>query len=137
MNFFSKIKEKFTSYFDKNKKDFLILDEFPNKKENDEIKLENKAEWNAKRMFLFWGVGALIVGLSYLTYSYADILLLIVTAFLLSVIVESLVFWFEKKKLSRSLSISLAYILFFVFLALCMVLILPLLIKYLMELVRL
>lgn len=116
----------------------LVLDEFPDKKQKDDKKVENnKHEWSVKRIFVFWIVGAVIAGLSYLTYSYADILLLIVTAFLLSIIVESLVFWFEKKKFSRWISISFAYILFFVFLALCVVLILPLLIKYLIELVSL
>lgn len=137
MNFFSKIKEKIFPYLKKRNLDDFTLDEFPQKKSKEAITPEIKSERSIQRVFLFWIIWAVIVLLSYLAYSYADILLLIVTAFLLSIIVESLVFWFEKRKLSRSVSISFAYVLFFVFLVLCLVLILPLLIKYLIELITL
>jgi len=86
-------------------------------------------------MLKFW-LFALLVGLLwYFVYNILDLIFLVIGAYIISMIVESLVLWLEKFKLWRWLSIILAYIVFVLFLFWLIIFVLPFLLDQVVQLV--
>lgn len=81
-------------------------------------------EINGKSALIFWLSWAFIVYLCYLLYQSLDLLYLILTAFILSMAVESVILFFQKY-IHRGLSIILTYLLIFWFFVFWFFLIIP------------
>lgn len=92
-------------------------------------------DWRStSKMIKFWLVWLLVVALWYFGYSVLNLLFLIISAYIFSIIVESLVSYFERKKIKRSFSLLLSYLIFVIVLLLLIVIIIPFIFNQLSEL---
>lgn len=77
------------------------------------------------KIIKFWLIGLLIVALGYFWYNVLNLLFLIISAYIFSIIVESLVSFFERKKIKRSISLFLSYLIFVIVLLGFVIIIIP------------
>lgn len=77
------------------------------------------------KIIKFWLIGLLVVALGYFGYNVLNLLFLIISAYIFSIIVESLVSFFERKKIKRSLSLFLSYLIFVIVLLGFVIIIIP------------
>lgn len=93
--------------------------------------------WSTRKMIRFWLIGLMIAALWYFSYNVLNWIFLIISAYIVSIIVETLISFFEKKKIKRSISILLAYFIFIVILIGIFVLVIPFLVNQLADLISL
>lgn len=82
-------------------------------------------KWTSNDMFKFWLIWLIVVMLGFFWYKVLNVIFLIVAAYIVSAIVESLISWLQAHKISRWLSIFLSYFIFVLVLILLFVIILP------------
>ena len=88
--------------------------------------------WSTKKMVRFWVIGLLIVSVWYFSYKVLNIIFLIISAYIVSMIMESFISWMQKR-LTRWLSIFLSYSVLLVILLGVFVIVIPFLYKQLSE----
>ena len=88
--------------------------------------------WSTKKIVRFWVIGLLIVFVWYFSYKVLNIIFLIISAYIVSMIMESLISWMQKR-LTRGLSIFLSYMVFLVIILGIFVVVIPFLYKQLSE----
>lgn len=88
--------------------------------------------WSTKKMIKFWVFWLLIVFVWYLSYKVLDVIFLILSAYIVSIIMESFISRMQKR-LSRWLSIFLSYTMFLIILLGIFVIVIPFLYKQLSE----
>jgi len=90
--------------------------------------------WSDKKMIKFW-IFALLIGLMwYFVFNLLNIIFLIIWAYIMSMIVESLIWWLQKMKINRWFAVILAYLIFFVFMFWILVFVVPFLFAQMAEL---
>ena len=105
-------------------------------KESQKITIYN--DWRSTRNIVrFWLIWLSVVALWYFWYNVLNLLFLIISAYIFSIIVESLVSFFESKKLKRSISLLLSYSIFLVVLLWFMIIIIPFIFNQLADLLSL
>ena len=93
---------------------------------------DNLGWWSTKKMIKFWVFWLLIVFVWYLSYKVLDVIFLILSAYIVSIIMESFISRMQKR-LSRWLSIFLSYTMFLIILLGIFVIVIPFLYKQLSE----
>ena len=88
--------------------------------------------WNTKKIVRFWVIWLLIALVGYFSFKVLNIIFLIISAYIVSIIMESLISWMQKH-LSRGLSIFLSYMLFLLVLLGVFIIVIPFLYKQLSE----
>lgn len=88
--------------------------------------------WSTKKIVRFWVIWLLIVLIGYFSYKVLNIIFLIISAYIVSMIMESLISWMQKR-LTRWLSIFFSYAVFLVILLWLFVVVIPFLYKQLSE----
>lgn len=103
----------------------------------EEEKKTKKEMMITNRHFIkFWFVGMIMVFLGFILFTSLDVLYLILTAYIVSIAMEAVVDMFERRKLSRGLSITVTYVLLAIFLLSGVVLIVPFLINQTTEIIN-
>lgn len=92
--------------------------------ESQKITIYNDGRSTSK-IIKFWLIWLLVVALWYFWYNVLNLLFLIISAYIFSIIVESLVAFFERKKLKRSVALFLSYLIFVVVLLWFVIIIIP------------
>jgi predicted PurR-regulated permease PerM len=96
----------------------------------------NDCSWrNDKKMIKFWLFALLIWLLGYFVYNTLNIIFLIIWAYIISIIVESLIWSLQSIWLKRWLAILISYIIFLIFLVWILLFVVPLLLSQFAELV--
>ena len=88
--------------------------------------------WSNKKMIKFWVFWLLIAVVWYFSFKILNIIFLIISAYIVSIIMESFISWFQKR-LSRWLSIFLSYAVFLVVIIWLFVIVVPFLYKQVSE----
>ena len=88
--------------------------------------------WSNKKMIKFWVFWLLIALVWYFSFKILNIIFLIISAYIVSIIMESFISWFQKR-LSRWLSIFLSYAVFLVVIIWLFVIVVPFLYKQVSE----
>lgn len=88
--------------------------------------------WSTKKIVRFWVIGLLIVFVWYFSYKVLNIIFLIISAYIVSMIMESFISWMQKR-LTRWLSIFLSYMAFLAIILGIFVVVIPFLYKQLSE----
>ncbi|MCK9466862.1 MAG: AI-2E family transporter [Candidatus Absconditabacterales bacterium] len=140
-NWLNKLKKK-TSFRLKSKSKKNELDEIFELKKMEESRVKQTSGFKSyartnKDMFKFRLFGLLVVVIGYFAYNTLNLIFLLISAFIFSMIVESFISRFQSKKIKRGLSVVLSYfivilVLFFIFL-----IFVPFLISQTVELVSL
>ncbi|HKL44115.1 MAG TPA: AI-2E family transporter [Candidatus Absconditabacterales bacterium] len=136
-NKFNKVKNKIDSNSKElNKKDGEFYD-MENTNQKDKSNIENSffSGFSDKKIIKFWLFALLIGLLGYFVYNTLNIIFLIIGAYIISIIVESLIFPLQSIGIKRGLAIVLAYIIFLIFLAGLLVFVIPFLLSQFAELV--
>jgi len=120
---------KIKAYLEKKKKEINDKDNIKNKREAI-IKFTAKKEtrYNFWLFFKFWIAGLLVTYIAYLLFQTLQVLYLIMTAFIISIAIESIIQIFERF-LPRWISIFISYILLFGFLVTGFVIVVPFIIN--------
>jgi predicted PurR-regulated permease PerM len=108
------------SFKNENKKQLVELEKLEKKLEslqNKEKKTINNVVFDQKYFLKFWITGVVILLVAYIFFQSLQIIYLIMAAYIMSVAIEAVIEFFEKRIHSRVLSIFLAY-LFLLFLVL-------------------
>jgi len=83
-------------------------------------------DWRStSKIIKFWLIWLLVVALWYFGYNVLNLIFLIISAYIFSIIVESLVAFFERKKMKRSVALFLSYLIFVVVLLWFVIIIIP------------
>lgn len=93
---------------------------------------ESSDGWSNKKMIKFWMFWLLIALVWYFSYKVLNIIFLIISAYIVSIIMESLISWMQRR-LNRWLSIFLSYAIFLVVLLGLFIVVIPFLYKQLSE----
>ncbi len=137
--------DKFGSLEKKINKDSLELEKI--EKELEEIKkskpesaqnkdiVSNISGWTDKKMLKFWLFALLIGMLGFFVYKTLNIIFLIIWAYIVSIIVESLILRFQSIRVRRWLAILLSYIIFIVVFFGLLIFVVPFLLSQIAELV--
>lgn len=88
--------------------------------------------WSTKKMVRFWVIGLLIVLVWYFSYKVLNIIFLIISAYIVSMIMESFISWLQKR-LSRWVSIFISYVVFLLILFGLLIVVIPFLYKQMSE----
>ena len=88
--------------------------------------------WSTKKIVKFWVIGLLIVLVWYFSYKVLNIIFLIISAYIVSMIMESFISWLQRW-LNRWLSIFVSYIVFLLLLLGLLVVVIPFLYKQVSE----
>lgn len=131
--FFDKRIKWLESGMDKETKELHQLEQ-DLKKEIDSIE-KTKDGWSDKKIIKFWIFWLLIALVWYFVFDLLNIIFLIIGAYIVSMIVEWLVLWFQKFKLDRWWAVIFAYIVFIVFLLWLLVFVVPFLLSQMSELI--
>ncbi len=122
MNFLSnlgKIWSNFVSSFkNKNTKEISELKKLEKELENFKKKDKDDSQMivPTNRMFLkFRLIGMFVVFLAYISFKSLDVIYLIITAYIVSVAMEAIISFFQRRSISRGLSIFFAYLIFAIF----------------------
>lgn len=91
-------------------------------------------QMSSHQTWKFWVIGVFTVLLGYFLFKSLEIIYLILTAFIISMAIESVIVFFQRK-LSRWLSMFIAYLLLLVFLFLWLIIVIPFLIQQFADLV--
>ncbi len=141
-NIFKWWSDWFKSIKSDNKKQLLELEKI--EQMIDEQKKEQKEEQKkiqapiviTNRMFLkFWVIGILVVLLGFFVYQSLSIIYLICIAFILSIVMEAIIWLFYKRIHHRWISIALAYVLFVLAAIGALIFIVPFLLSQLSEVI--
>ncbi len=98
---------------------------------------KDKSHFDVFSSFIFWFMWALVVYLSYLFYQSLDLLYLVLTAYIISIAMETIIEMFQNKIKSRWLSIFLSYIILFWFLISWFILIVPFILSQFADILKL
>ena len=131
-NFFSKKKIDRTNELEKQWQELLNIEK-EIQQETQKIAIYNDW-WTTSKMIKFWLIWLLMVLLWYFWYSVLNIIFLIISAYIVSIIVESLVSYFEKKWLKRSLSLLISYVIFVVVILGVIIILIPFLLNQISDL---
>ncbi len=104
---------------------------------NKQTESKNHSCWDNRQMFRFWLFWLVVVILWYFAYNTLNLIFLFISAFILSMIVESLISRFQAKKIKRSVSIWLSYFIFILVLLVLFLVFIPFLTVQTVELVSL
>jgi len=104
---------------------------------NKQIEPKNHSCWDNKQMFRFWLFWLVVVILWYFAYNTLNLIFLFISAFILSMIVESLISRFQAKNIKRWVSIWLSYFIFILVLLVLFLVFIPFLTVQTVELVSL
>ena len=88
--------------------------------------------WSTKKIVKFWMIWLLVVLVWYFSYKVLNIIFLIISAYIVSIIMESFISWMQKR-LNRWLSIFLSYTVFLVVLLGLFIVVIPFLYRQLSE----
>jgi len=133
--------ESVKSYFldrkSKNHSKIVEQENFEDKSKQKTIKWwEKNSEsydwWSNKKIIKFWLFWLLIALVWYFSYKVLDIIFLIISAYIVSMIMESFISWFQKR-LSRWLSIFLSYSVFLVVILWLFIVLVPFLYRQVSE----
>ncbi len=91
--------------------------------------------WSDKKMIKFWIFGLLIALVWYFVFDLLNVIFLIIWAYIMSMIVESLILWLQKIKFQRWLAVLVAYAIFMVFVFGLMIFVIPFLLGQMAELI--
>lgn len=91
--------------------------------------------WSDRKMIKFWLFALLVWIVGYFAYNALSFIFIIISAYIISMIVESLIFWFQSIGLKRWLAIFLSYLIFILTLLLLFLIVVPFLINQTIELV--
>lgn len=111
-----------------------IETELENIKEKKNLKL-GKLHLSTKNITIFWGMGMLFVFIGYYLFNFLNTLFIILAAYIISVIMEGLIHYFQKRHRSRGIAITVSYIVLIVITLLCVLFISPLIIDQIAGLV--
>lgn len=105
--------------------------------EQDNIALSVKSHvvndwWSTKKMVKFWVIWLLIVLVWYFSYKVLNIIFLIISAYIVSMIMESFISWLQKW-INRGLSIFISYVVFLLILFWLLIIVIPFLYKQVSE----
>lgn len=89
--------------------------------------------WSNKKMIRFWVFWLLIVLIWYFSYKVLNIIFLIISAYIVSIIIESFILTFQKWHLTRWFAIFLSYFIFIIILLLIVIIVIPFLFHQLSE----
>ena len=92
--------------------------------ESQKITIYNDGRSTSK-IIKFWLIWLLVVALWYFWYNVLNLIFLIISAYIFSIIVESLVAFFERKKMKRSVALFLSYLIFVIVLLWFVIIIIP------------
>ena len=122
-NFFVEKKWKIV-WSTKTQTDELVNIEKQIQQESQKITIYN--DWRStSKIVKFWLIWLLVVALWYFGYSVLNLIFLIISAYIFSIIVEALVSYFERKKIKRSFALLLSYLIFVIVLLWFIVIIIP------------
>lgn len=122
-NFFVEKKWKIV-WSNKSQTDELVNIEKQIQQESQKITIYN--DWRStSKIVKFWLIWLLVVALWYFGYSVLNLIFLIISAYIFSIIVEALVSYFERKKIKRSFALLLSYLIFVIVLLWFIVIIIP------------
>lgn len=131
-NFANSFKKKNTQELSELKK---LEKELENFKKNE--KKEPQLLVPTNRMFLkFRLIGMIVVFLAYISFKSLDVIYLIITAYIVSVSMEAIISFFQRRKISRWLSIFFAYLLFVILFAWAIVFIVPFILSQISQLLN-
>jgi len=83
-------------------------------------------DWRStSKIIKFWLIWLLVVALWYFGYNVLNLIFLIISAYIFSIIVESLVAFLERKKMKRSVALFLSYLIFVIVLLWFVIIIIP------------
>ncbi len=134
-NFFIAKKEQLNQKQYNQKKYWQEDFEWQLKKEKS-VLIDQKTEenwWSNKKIVRFWLIWLLIFVIWYFSFKVLNIIFLIISAYIVSIILESFISWFQKRRLSRWLSIFFSYFIFIVILLGVFVIVIPFLYRQLSE----
>lgn len=96
--------EKKTNHMKAQKrKELEEIDRLYSELEQKDVEIENakahanKNYWDARSMFKFWIIGALIVYVSYLVFQTLNVIYLIAAAFIFSMVMDASIMFFSKR----------------------------------------
>jgi len=118
----------FKSIKSDNKKQLTELEKL--EKEITQFKAEEKKQWYqpilTNRTFLkFWIIGMIVIFLAYITFQSLNIIYLIFTAYIISLALEAIIDFFQRKLSHRGIAIVIAYFLLIILLLWWFVFIIP------------
>lgn len=91
--------------------------------------------WSDHKMIKFW-IFALLIGLMwYFVFNLLNVIFLIIWSYIMSMIVESLIWWLEKMKMNRWFAVILSYLIFLIFMLWILVFVVPFLFAQMAELI--
>lgn len=143
MSLISKSIDDIKSFFDKKVKwlqkkldnEVNEIHELESNLEKINIDKLNTNWWSDRKMIKFWIFGLLIALVWYFVFDLLNIIFLIIWAYIMSMIVESLIWWLEKRKIQRWLAVIVAYTIFVIFVLWLLVFVVPFLFSQTAELV--
>ena len=104
---------------------------------NKQTESKNHSCWDNRQMFRFWLFWLVVVILWYFAYNTLNLIFLFISAFILSMIVESLISRFQARNIKRWVSIWLSYFIFILVLLVLFLVFIPFLTVQTVELVSL
>lgn len=134
-NYFFKEKERINNKVDSQNAELMNIEK-QIQQESQKITIYNDGRSTSK-IIKFWLIWLLVVALGYFGYNVLNLLFLIISAYIFSIIVEALVSFFEKKWLKRSLSLFLSYFIFVIVLLWFVIIIIPFIFNQLSDLLSL
>lgn len=130
------VKSYFLNRKSKNSKDIDEHEKLKNELEQKKLLGEKEGKysdwWSNKKMIKFWVFWLLIALVGYFSFKVLNIIFLVISAYIVSIIMESFISWFQKR-LSRWLSIFLSYTVFLVVIIWLFVIVVPFLYKQVSE----
>ncbi len=138
-DFFKNLSKKFTLNSDKELKELKKVENQLRKLKETENET-SKWIWgffSSKSMFKFWFIGLLVVFLWYLLFQSLEIIYLILTAYIISVAMESIISFFEGIRASRWLSIAITYIILVIFVLAWLLFVVPFIFTQLSDIIKL
>jgi len=137
-NFWANLKKMISSKTRNKTADYDIDDvKLLEKIKNKQAEPKNPYCWSNRQMFKFWLFWLVVVILGYFVYNTLNLIFLFIAAFILSMIVESLIVRFQSKKLKRWISIWLSYFIVILVLFVLFLVFIPFLTVQTVELVSL
>lgn len=103
-------------------------------KEKKSLKL-GKIHFSTKNIAMFWLMGMIFVLIGYYLFNFLNTLFIILGAYIISIIMEWIINYFEKKHLGRGIAIGISYTLMIILILLCVIFISPLVIDQIMGIV--
>jgi len=134
-NRFSNIEKKLDKDGDELHKIESNLEKFKKISNNGTTESCKCSGWSDRKMIKFWLFALLIWIVWYFAYNALSFIFMVISAYIVSMIVESLIFWLQSIGLKRGLSIFLSYLIFILILLLLFLIVVPFLINQTIELV--